>query len=51
MTMGVSEELAYEKTGKNQGIMSLKDSLIDEISLIDNKKLEAKGKIAYVFKR
>lgn len=51
MAMGVSEELAYEKTGKNQGIMSLKNSLIDEISLIDNKKLEAKGKIAYVFKR
>ena len=51
MTMGVSKELAYEKMVKNQGLMSLKDSLIDEISLINNKKLEAMGKISYIFKR
>lgn len=51
MTIGVSQELAYEKNGKEHGLMSLKNSLIDEISLINNKKLEARGKISYVFKR
>ncbi|MBU3137051.1 hydroxyethylthiazole kinase [Clostridium gasigenes] len=51
MTMGVSKELAYEKMDKKQGLISLKNSLIDEISLINNKKLEAMGKISYIFKR
>ncbi|MEG2869851.1 MAG: hydroxyethylthiazole kinase [Terrisporobacter sp.] len=51
MTMGVSQELAYEKVGHESGVMSLKNTLIDEISLIDNKKLENMGKIVYVFKR
>ena len=51
MTMGVSKELAYEKIDKNQGLISLKNSLIDEIYLINNKKLEARGKISYIFKR
>ncbi|MGL5354234.1 MAG: hydroxyethylthiazole kinase [Clostridium sp.] len=51
MTMGVSQEIAYEKVGEYKGLMSLKNSLIDEISLIDNDKLQERGKIAYVFKR
>lgn len=51
MTMGVSKELAYEKREKKQGLISLKNSLIDEISLINNKKLESMGKISYIFKR
>ena len=51
MTMGVSKELAYEKMDKNKGLISLKNSLIDEIYLINNKKLEAMGKISYIFKR
>lgn len=51
MTMGVSQEIAHEKVGEVKGLMSLKNSLIDEISLINNDKLQARGKIAYVFKR
>lgn len=51
MTMSVSKEIAYSKNKDNYGLMSLKNSLIDEISLIDNEKIESMGKISYVFKR
>lgn len=51
MTMGISQELAYEKNKENAGLMSLKNSLIDEISVINNVKIESMGKISYVFKR
>lgn len=51
MTMGVSQELAYDKVGEVAGVMTLKNTLIDEISLIDNKKLWRMGKVVYVFKR
>lgn len=51
MTMGISQELAYEVNKENLGLMSLRNSLIDEISMIDNAKIESMGKISYVFKR
>lgn len=51
MTMGISQDIVYEKNKENFGLMSLKNYLIDEISIINTTKIEAMGKISYVFKR
>lgn len=51
MTMGISQDIVCEKNKENFGLMSLKNSLIDEISIINTTKIEAMGKISYVFKR
>jgi len=51
MTMGISQDIVCEKNKENFGLMSLKNYLIDEISIINTTKIEAMGKISYVFKR
>lgn len=51
MTMGISQDIVCEKNKENCGLMSLKNYLIDEISIINTTKIEAMGKISYVFKR
>lgn len=43
MTMGISQDIVYEKNKENFGLMSLKNSLIDEISIINTTKIESMG--------
>lgn len=49
--MGVCQELAIKRLERNQGIMSLKHYLLDEISLITDKKIDEMGNVSYEFTR
>lgn len=49
--MGVCQELALKRLKENEGIMTLKNYLLDEISMITDKKIDKMGKVVYEFTR
>ncbi len=49
--MGVAQELALKRLKENEGLISLKNYLLDEISMINDKKIDEMGKVSYEFTR
>lgn len=50
-TVGISEELAVQRRKNNEGIFTLKQYLLDEISFISYEKLSDMSKVKYEFIR
>lgn len=49
--MGVCQELAIRRIKSNEGIITLKNYLLDEISMITDKKINDMGNVSYEFTR
>lgn len=49
--LGVCEELALKRLKEGEGIFTLKQHLLDEISMINDEKIDKLGNMSYEFKR